>query len=199
MSPAPRLAGDTAATVAAGGDRFAACLAFVLAREGGWSNDPRDPGGATMKGVTLATFRGFFHEEEASAEELRAITDAQLATLYAVGFWQPLRCQDLPAGLDLLVMDHGVNAGVRRSAVLLQQAVGVAADGWIGPATLAAVGKRPVLALITDLAQRQEAYYRGLKTFPTFGRGWLSRLAQRKSTALSAARGGAGLPITAEA
>lgn len=168
---------------------FDACLRFVLAREGGFSNHASDPGGATQAGVTLATFRQWVDDPAATVDQLRAITDAQLAALYSVNYWMPLHCDMLPRGVSLMCFDFGVNAGVRRSAILLQQAVGATADGWVGPATLAAVQRVPVLELIGVLATMQDHHYRSCTAFPTFGRGWLSRLAQRKATALSAARG----------
>ena len=175
--------------------RFDACLAFTLAREGLFNDDPRDSGRATMKGVTLATYRDWTDNPAATADELRAITDPQLRALYSVRYWQPCRCQDLPAGVDLMVFDHGVNCGVRRSAILVQNAVGVTADGWIGPATLAGVHKIPVASLIDMLARMQDHYYRRLVSFPTYGRGWLSRLQQRKATAYSAASAAKASPF----
>ena len=181
---APRLASGFA--------RFDACLAFTLAREGLFSDDPRDGGGATMEGVTLASYRAWRGDPGATAQELRAITPDDVRSFYRAGYWVPLACELLPFGADLLVFDMGANAGVRCSAMLLQQAVGVAADGWIGPATLAGVRKAPVLELVATLAQAQEHYYRGCEGFPAFGRGWLARLAQRKATAISACRSATG-------
>ena len=162
-------------------DRFLACLAFTLApeNEGGWSDNPMDPGGATMHGVTLANFRTWRHDPLATKAELRAIGDAELRAFYAVGYWQPKRCQDLPAGVDLMVFDFGVNAGTRESAMVLQQAVGVGVDGWVGPGTLAAVRTMDASDLVDALAAAQEAHYRSCKAFATFGRGWLARLDRR--------------------
>ena len=168
--------------------RFDACLAFMLAREGGFTDDPRDPGGATDHGVTLAAYRHWTGNPDAAIAELRAMTAARYTAFYAACYWQPMLCQDLPAGVDLMAYDHGVNCGVHGSAVLLQQAVGVPADGWIGPATLAGVHRIAVVGLIAMLATMQDHYYRGLPGFPTYGRGWLARLAQRRATALSAAK-----------
>lgn len=169
-------------------DDFEACLAFTLAREGGFSQDPRDSGGATQCGITLATYRGWLDEPDATVAALRAMTRDQVGAIYRVGFWQPMRCQDLPRGVGLMAFDHGVTAGVRRSAMLLQAAAGVEADGWIGPATLAAVRSAGVTGLIDRLGRAQDAYYRGCRQFPAFGKGWLARLAMRKLAAGVAAR-----------
>lgn len=177
----------SAQSAADGGGRFPACLAFALAREGFWSNDPRDAGHETMEGITLASYRAWVGDPGVTPEALRAVTPETVRAFYAAGYWQPVHAELLPAGVDLMAFDFGINASVRRSAMLLQQAVGAAADGWIGPGTLAAVHKVPVAELIGTLATMQDHYYRGCGGFPTFGRGWLSRLAQRKATALSAA------------
>ena len=166
-------------------DRFGACLAFTLApeNEGGWADNPADPGGATMRGVTLATFRAYQHDPAATKAQLRAIGDAELRAIYGTGYWHPPRCQDLPNGVDLMVFDFGVNAGPGRSVRLLQQAVGVAADGWVGPGTLAAVAAHDRAGLVASLVQAQRDYYRSLPTFGTFGRGWMARLARRAAIA----------------
>ena len=103
-------------------------------------------------------------------------------------YWNPLRADALPAGVDLSVFDMGVNAGIWGSARLLQRAIGFSGDevdGCIGPETLAAVAKCDPRTLINDLAHRQTAYYEGLSDFPTFGRGWLNRVRARLSAALA--------------
>lgn len=163
-------------------DRLDACLRFVLDAEGGWSDDPRDKGGATMHGITLATFSAWLGRPATKAE-LRAITPAAERAIYGERFWNPLRCDALPAGVDLLVFDHGVNTGTTRSARILQSAVGATPDGHIGLVTLALVGKRPVGPLIDALEQAQAGYYRGLAGFGTFGRGWMNRLGRRAALA----------------
>ena len=166
--------------------RLDACLAFTLRPdiEGGWSDDPHDPGGATMRGVTLAVFRAWRHNPAATSAQLHAITAAELMAIYAALYWQPCRCGDLPAGIDLMVFDQAVNSGVRRSGMLLQEAALVLpADGWIGPATIRAV--QGCGGLLDRLAAGQGAFYRSLPGFPRFGRGWLTRLDKR----VAAARG----------
>jgi lysozyme family protein len=99
-----------------------------------------------------------------------------------------LRADALPPGVDLSVFDMGVNAGIWRSARLLQRALGFTGeevDGSIGPETLAAAAKCNARALVDDLAERQAAYYRGLAEFPIFGTGWLNRTEARRSAALA--------------
>jgi lysozyme family protein len=158
--------------------RFRRCLAETLRHEGGWADHPKDPGGATMKGVTLATFRAFKGNPNATKAELRAISDADVEAIYRTGYWDKTRCDDLPAGVDLMVFDLAVNSGPARAAKFLQAAVNAEADGIIGPATLANVAALPPAEIVIRLRNRRERFFRSLSTFNTFGRGWLRRLAE---------------------
>src|SRR6185437_13093294 len=114
-------------TVRAGGGRevtlFDTALAFTLAQEGSFVDNPADPGGATNKGITLATFREY--QPGATVDELRAISDADVWRIYRLGYWNRMRCGDLPAGVGLSVFDFGVNAGPVPSARMLQWASGL--------------------------------------------------------------------------
>ncbi len=164
-------------------DRFATCLPRILVHEGGWVDDPRDPGGATMKGVTIAVFAAF-KGRAVSKPELRAISDADLAAIYRKKYWDAAHCGQLPAGVDYAVFDYAVNSGPGRAVRALQAAAGVSADGSIGPNTLAAVGAHSATDLINGIASRREAFYRSLATFQTFGVGWMRRLREVTATAL---------------
>lgn len=162
---------------------FEACLRQVLRHEGGWSDHPDDPGGATMKGVTLATYRQF-KGREASKVELRAISDAELRAIYRRGYWDRVRGDDLPAGLDLVAFDGAVNSGPAQGAKWLQRALGVADDGVVGPVTLAAARAADRPAAIRDACARRMAFLRGLAAFAVFGRGWTRRVDEIRDEAL---------------
>ena len=153
-----------------------ACLAVTLEFEGGWSDHPRDPGGATMMGVTLATFRRW--HPGATKDDLRAISNADLEKIYRVGYWNPARAEELPAGVDLSVFDFGVNSGVSRASKHLQAVSGVKQDGVIGPATISAVNKMDAASVVKAVCARRLSFVRGLKTWSTFGRGWSRRIAE---------------------
>jgi lysozyme family protein len=154
-------------------------LPFTLLQEGGYSDDPLDPGGITDFGITLMSWRAFTGDAFATADDLRAVTDDEKVAFYGGQFWNPVHGDGLPCGIDLMVFDHAVMSGVSRSAVILQRACGAKQDGYIGPVTLAAASKAMPVALISSIGRMQEAYYRSLKGFPHDGRGWLSRLARR--------------------
>ena len=165
---------------------FAACLPVVLKHEGGWADHPSDPGGATMKGITIGTFRDW-RGATVTKDELRRITDAEVTAIYRQKYWDRLRCGALPPGLDLAVFDFGVNSGPKRAAQFLQRIVGVAADGIIGPVTLRAVWKHEGADLADALCDRRMTFLQGLKTWPTFGKGWRRRVSDVRQRALALA------------
>lgn len=169
-------------------DNFASALPEVLSHEGGWADHPRDPGGATQKGVTLATYRRY--RPGATKEQLRNISDAELQRIYRDGYWDKVRGDDLPSGLDFAVFDFAVNSGPGRAAKYLQALVGVAQDGAIGPKTLAAVAAYDPAKLIDRLCDRRMSFLRNLSHWGTFGKGWTRRVEGVRTVAKEmAARG----------
>lgn len=166
--------------------RFAECLPHILKYEGGWSDHPADPGGATMKGVTLAVYSEWLGRPATKAE-LKAIPDAHLHAIYENNYFRAAHCHELPAGVDLMIFDLAVNSGPGRARRYLQRAAGVNEDGAIGPATLAAVKAKSAVVLINAISHHREVFYRGLPTFATFGKGWMRRLAEVTAKSLEMA------------
>jgi lysozyme family protein len=162
---------------------FSACLNFTLAAEGGFSDDPQDPGGPTDGGITLATWRVYTGNKSAAVADIIALSNAQRASFYASMFWNPTRGDDLSPGVALMVFDHAVMSGVQRSSIILQRGCGALQDGHIGPLTVAAAARISPGALINTLDALQQTYFRGLAAFPRYGRGWLARLTRRASSA----------------
>lgn len=163
---------------------FQRALSLVLRHEGGWSDHPSDPGGATMKGVTLANFRRYVNPKGTKAD-LRKITDAQVATVYRRFYWDAVRGDDLPDGVDYATFDFAVNSGPSRAAKYLQAVVNVAQDGEIGPATLRAVKAANNAAVINKLCDTRLAFLKRLPTWPTFGKGWSRRVKEVRANALA--------------
>ena len=161
------------------------CLAHTLGYEGSFVDDPRDPGGATIYGITLATLRTVRRNAKLGVAQLKALTRAEAEQIYRVSYYLPVRADQLPAGLDLQVGDMAVNAGCRTASIILQEALGVEADGTVGPVTVAAAAAADPSAVIAAMAAGQAMFYRGLKTFPVFGKGWLARVASRRAAALT--------------
>jgi lysozyme family protein len=156
----------------------------MLASEGGYVNHPSDPGGMTNLGVTKRVWEEWVGRES-NEKEMRSLTPEMVEPLYKRKFWDACKCDELPTGVDYLVFDFAVNAGPGRSAKILQTAVGVPADGGIGPITLAAVKAQDPTELIQKFSDAKEDFYRSLITFETFGKGWLNRVADVKVKANS--------------
>ncbi|MEZ5853943.1 MAG: TIGR02594 family protein [Hyphomicrobiaceae bacterium] len=188
-----RLPEPTAAAVkpaTAGQAQFDWSLSRILDFEGGWTDDPFDPGGPTNKGITLAVYareRGDVVSAQTMARlrsELRDIPDDLVRHIYLQRYWRPAQCDALQAPLAHFHFDATVNQGLTGAAKLLQQALGVAVDGEIGPITLGAAEAQPVDQILSRYAAARRRHYRSLSHFWRFGRGWLARV----DTALAQAR-----------
>lgn len=162
---------------------FANCLPVTLAFEGGYSDHARDPGGATMKGITLAVYRGY--RPGAGKSDLRAISQTEVEMIYRNGYWSPIKGDDLPPGVDLATFDFGVNSGVSRASKYLQRALGVAADGKIGNVTVAAARSANGKEVIQRLCGQRLSFVRALSTFDAFGKGWSRRIANVEAKAVA--------------
>ena len=162
-------------------ENFAKALAQVLQYEGGFSDHPQDPGGATMKGVTQAVYDAWRKEEKLPTQSVRYISDVEVGAIYRQKYWAPICGDDLPAGIDFAVFDFAVNSGVSRAARTLQGVVGVTQDGVIGPATIQATKAYVGLAV----TNKRLAFMQSLSIWATFGKGWSARIADVKSQILA--------------
>lgn len=168
---------------------FTRALAHVLKMEGGFSDDPYDPGGPTNRGITLevfARFKGVTIDGVSRArlvDELKRIPNDMVREIYAVRYWAPAQCQKFSGPLALMHFDASVNHGVTGAARLLQRACGADADGEIGPLTLKAIAALQLTDLLDRYASVRRERYRALPHFWRFGRGWLSRVDQTLAAA----------------
>jgi len=157
---------------------FNTALKIVLKWEGGYVDHPRDPGGATNLGITRAVYEQWLGRK-VTKTAMRKLTHEQVEPIYKEWYWDKLRAEDIPHGLDICVFDFGVNAGVHRSSRYLQRTVGATQDGIIGPLTLKQVNKyvkrNGVAQAIQSFSESRRDYYRSLHHFDTFGKGWLNR------------------------
>lgn len=174
-------------------DLFGTALGFIWRPENdgqGFHDDPSDPGGATSWGVTFATWSGW-----ARLHGLRAVTlDAfkslgqpDFSPLYQAWFWNACCCGDLPAGVGLSVFDTGVGSAPAHAVRFLQSVLGVAQDGLIGPATLAAAVRTPPRRIIDALCVQRETFYASLPMFRIYGNGWDRRAEDCRHLALGLA------------
>lgn len=158
-------------------NEFSRALAKVLVHEGGFSDHPQDPGGATNRGITQSVYDDYRRGLGKSPQSVKKLTDGELESIYRARYWSLVKADSLPPGVNYVVFDGAVNSGVSQSAKWLQRAVGVKADGVIGPATLAAVNSyHDAVRLVDEICNRRLAFLRALKTWKTFGRGWSARV-----------------------
>lgn len=168
-------------------ESFDRALALVLELEGGFVADPRDPGGATRYGVTRATLaraRG----RPASVADVKALTRQEAGAIYRRFYWAEVGGDALPAGLDLAIFDFGVNSGPARAIKALQSALGVTADGRLGPVTRAALAACDPAATVRRVTADRLGFMRRLSTWTAFGRGWTARVTRVERESLALAR-----------
>ena len=163
-------------------DNFEQCLALILKHEGGYVNNPKDPGGRTNLGVTQKVWEEWVgHPVDEAA--MRALTPSDVAPLYKKNYWDKIKGDDLPAGVDYACFDLAVNSGVGRAAKILQQAVGANPDGAIGPASLDAVEKANPRDVATEICDLRLKFLQSLPIFATFWKGWTRRVSEVEETA----------------
>lgn len=141
----------------------------TLQEEGGYSNDPKDPGGETNWGISKRAYPD---------EDIKGMTRAEAVRLYYNDYWQKPGIAALPLELAFQVFDAGVNSGVTVAVRLLQGVVGVPADGQVGPQTRAAVSALPLGVVILGFLAARERRYLNSHDWETYGKGWISRCAQ---------------------
>lgn len=156
---------------------FDRALAKVLVHEGGYVNHPKDPGGETNQGVTRRVYDDYRRSMRLPVQSVKNMTKAERDSIYRMRYWSLIKGDSLPPGVSYVVFDGAVNSGVSQAAKWLQRALGVKADGVIGPGTLDALrGVNDHDALIAKIIGRRMAFLRALKTWKTFGKGWTSRV-----------------------
>jgi lysozyme family protein len=155
---------------------FKPSLAAVLVHEGGFSNHPKDPGGATMKGVTQRVYDAWRRTNGKDQQSVARISDAEIETIYYQQYWLAVRADNLPSGLDYAVFDYAVNSGPSRAIKHLQEVLGVTADGIMGNVTIARASEPETKEKIRALCDRRMKFLRGLPTWDTFGKGWSRRV-----------------------
>lgn len=165
-------------------------LQLVLAHEGGYVNHPADPGGATNKGVTQRVYDNYRRRKGLPIRSVRFIENHEVEEIYRGGYWDEVKGDDLPAGLDYAVFDYAVNSGASKAVKDLQRTLNANAnyfgvsgqlkvDGAVGDATILAActaANADEVELIQKYCNRRMGFLKSLKTFKTFGRGWTRRV-----------------------
>lgn len=155
--------------------RYPEAYAFTREYEGGYVNDPDDPGGCTNMGITIGTLRDWRKDQSLTCADVQALSEDEAAMIYAVNYWRPVWGSQLPIGVNTQVWDFGVNAGPSRAIKYLQKCVGTSQDGIMGPKTLEATQKSNIDNLLVRYHDERQRYYQSLSTYSKYGKGWTNR------------------------
>lgn len=140
----------------------------TIGHEGGYVNDPHDPGGETKFGISKRAYPG---------EDIRGLTIMRARELYRRDYWDRIQGDQLPGWISAQVFDAAVHSGVKQAAIWLQRAVGAHPDGAIGAKTIAAARRAdPAVAVARFNALRLKGLT-DMKNWPAHGRGWARRIA----------------------
>lgn len=149
----------------------------ILLSEGSeYTNDPEDPGGPTRWGVTLTDVRQFI-KKNATAADVKKLTRAQAVEIFGDKYWDVIRADDLPSGLDFTAADYSVNSGFGRAGRVLRQILGLPTNDWhVTQDVLDAIKGRAPTALIRAMNAERSAFLHRLATCPRFCGGWDKRV-----------------------
>lgn len=157
----------------------------VFPHEGGYTNDPRDPGGPTNWGVTIADAR-LYWKPNATAADVRAMPIEVAEDIYAKHYAAPLRYDDLPAGVDYSVLDYGINSGIGRAGKVLRRVCALPDNtSAVTDDVIRAVCARDPKLVIAAIDDERLRFLQSLKTWPTFGKGWGRRVVEVKALSLA--------------
>lgn len=166
-------------------ENYARCLANTLVYEGGWSNHPQDPGGPTMRGVIQVRYDEFRRKWKKPLRSVRLIEEDELQAIYRDGYATPVSFDQWSKGPDQLVFDIGVNSGVGRPGPLIRDVLQIDTTNLAVQAErVRRMNHQQRIAFCKALCARRERFYRGIRTFGTFGKGWLRRNAGMEAIAV---------------
>jgi lysozyme family protein len=168
-------------------DNFEQCLALVLKNEGGYVNNPKDPGGRTNLGVTQKVWE-MYVGHPVTEDDMRALGPIDVAPLYKTEYWNKVHGDELPDGVDYAVFDFAVNSGAGRAIKTLQKCVEVNVDGIIGPNTLSAINEANPRHLATIICEERLSFLQSLPIWGTFGKGWGSRVSAVEAMSFNMAK-----------
>jgi lysozyme family protein len=146
----------------------------LIGHEGGYSNHPRDPGGETKFGISRRSY---------PSEDIWNLTLERAKVIYFRDFWTAAGCDRVPEAIKFDLFDAAVNSGVGRAVMFLQGAIGVDQDGRLGPKTIAAAASMSPDRILMRFNATRLLFMASLPTWPSFGRGWASRIATNILTA----------------
>jgi len=156
---------------------------MVLKHEGGFTNDQRDQGnrlpdgrqGSTMLGCTQANWEAYINRK-VTQDDMKKLTKDDVKPLYKKNYWDAVKGDELPNGVDYAAFDFAINAGPSAARKMIQRALGVTADGVFGPKTMAAIQSADAKDLMKKFSNEKIVFYKNLSNFKVYGNGWLKRV-----------------------
>lgn len=175
-------------TSLASSEQFLRCHEIIARWEGGYSDHPNDPGGATNFGITIGTLSAW-RGRAVTKSDVRDLSYGEALEIFAARYWRVIQGDELAPAVALMTYNAAMNSGPSRGVRFLQEALNrqgaaVDIDGEMGPQTLRASARADARMLVKDYAETYTAFYESLPTFGTFGRGWLNRLSDVEENAL---------------
>lgn len=161
---------------------FASAMENLLRHEGGYVLHKDDPGGMTNLGVTKRTWEAWTGCPS-TEEDMRTLTPEMVKPLYKSMFWDKMRCDELPDGVDYMVFDAAVNSGTARAAKWLQKSLRLKPTGTLDSVAIAAAQSTDLGLLVNTFTAERLQFLQGLRAWPVFGRGWSRRIAAVEVTA----------------
>jgi lysozyme family protein len=152
------------------------CVKLTFGDEGGYVNNPNDPGGPTKYGITLKTLAAY-RRQSVTAGDVKALSLAEAAAILDSQYWRKVWGDELPRGVDYAMFDFAVNSGPAQAVKIAQRICGVDRDGSMGAITLAAIERAPTKNFLDEYMTARLEFMRGLSTWSHFGKGWSSRVA----------------------
>lgn len=148
---------------------FEVAVSRCLSHEGGYVNDPNDPGGETQWGISKRSYPNL---------DIAALTRDAAIAIYKRDFWDAIKADGLPGSVVFQLFDFAINSGVGTAVRYFQRALGVADDGYWGPHSQSVADSTSEADMLLGLVAERLDFMRRLKNWKYHGAGWAARIAQ---------------------
>ena len=159
---------------------FKEALILTLKYEGGFSDDPDDPGGATNKGITQSVFDAYRKSKNLPLQSVKLISDEEVEDIYYQRYWLVASCDKITPKFSIVHFDTAVNTGTKQAAKFLQRSIEIEADGIIGQKTIEKLNQQDENTVIKNYLDQRRTFYKNLvekkPTLQKFLKGWLIRV-----------------------
>lgn len=151
-------------------------LELIFDLEGGYSNDKNDPGGPTMYGIIEKVYHRYLKNEGLPLKDVRDITDFEVHKIYEQLYWDPMHLDLLNKDKAVFMFQFGINCGVNKAIMLVQDCLGLKVDGILGPKTAKAINEAPIATLVNVQKSRYDVVIAGNEKLECFRVGWGNRI-----------------------